>query len=116
MSGARLPKSVRVHGAREKPPTAEIDFTKPERAFIKANVGNLGGAKKFVLLIAFLAKGGVDVEIALADVEARWNRMTSLMGGKFNRFFSSSAREAGWVDVKKKGIYVLCQSWREALK
>lgn len=95
-----------------------LDFHLPERAFIRAYARNLSGPKKFVLLIAYLAKGKVNVDVQLRDVEKHWNRMTSpsLLDGKFNRFYSNAARERGWVDTKKAGIYVLRPTWMDVLQ
>jgi hypothetical protein len=111
--GAKAMKRAAVSLAREQ---RDLDFSKPQRAFVKMHAKYApSGAKKFVLLVAYLAKGKVDVEVSLTKIESEWNRMTLLMGGKFNRFFTSSARESGWVDTRKKGVYVLCPSWHEAV-
>lgn len=95
-----------------------LDFHLPERAFVRAYARHLSGPKKFVLLLAYLAKGKISVDVRLRDVEKHWNRMTSpsLLAGKFNRFYSNTARERGWVDTKKAGIYVLRPTWAEVLK
>ena len=98
------------------PTSAKLDFGKSERAFIKAYAKGLSGTRKFVLLIAYTAKGQVGKEVELNDVSKRWNKMTALLGGKFNRFFSNTAKDDGWVDTRKKGIYVLTSSWKEALE
>ena len=74
----------------------------------------LGGAKKFALLLAYLAKGEVTKEIQLKDIEAAWSRMTALLGG-FNRKYSSDAKEQGLVNTKKHGVYVLRPRWRDII-
>jgi hypothetical protein len=85
---------------------------------VKAHVHGLSGPKKFVLLVAHLAKGKVGTEVEAKEVEKRWNKMTSksLMDGKFNTFYSTTAKENGWVNTKKKGVYVLRPSWTQILK
>jgi len=98
------------------PTSAKVDFGKSERAFIKAYAKGLSGTRKFVLLVAYTAKGQVGKEVELNDVSKRWNRMTALLGGKFNRFFSNTAKDDGWVDTLKKGTYVLTSSWKDALE
>jgi hypothetical protein len=95
---------------------SKLDFTKPERAFFKSYAKGLTGREKFVLLVAYLAKGKVGDEVRLGDVEKHWNKMTSHMDGEFNRKYSSTAKDGGWVDTRKKGIYVLTDSWEEVLK
>ncbi len=98
------------------PTSAKLDFGKSERAFIKAYAKGLSGTRKFVLLVAYTAKGQVGKEVELNDVSKRWNKMTALLGGKFNRFFSNTAKDDGWVDTRKKGTYVLTSSWKDALE
>jgi hypothetical protein len=94
---------------------AKFDFDANERAFMKSHAKGLSGPKRFTLLVAFLAKGKPDLEVELKDVENRWNKMTRLMGGKFNRFYSNSAKDNGWVNTKKQGVYVLTSRWQNAL-
>jgi len=93
----------------------KLDFTKPERAFVKTHAKGLSGQGKFVLVLAYVAKGTVGKEIQLADVVGRWNKMTSLLG-IFNLSYTNRAKENGWVDTKKKGLYVLTSTWKEALE
>lgn len=83
---------------------------------MKAYAKGLSGTRKFALLVAYAAKGQVGKEVELNDVHKRWNKMTGLLGGKFNGFFSNTAKDDGWVDTRKKGIYVLTSSWKEALE
>jgi hypothetical protein len=117
-------RGVRAAGARPKKEAkrqrvaraSKLDFTKPERAFFKSYAKGLTGREKFVLLVAYLAKGQVGEEVPLGDVEKHWNRMTSHLDGEFNRKYSSTAKDGGWVDTRKKGIYVLTGSWEEVLK
>ena len=95
--------------------TTPLDFSVNERAFVKAHGRGLSGQKKFVLLVAYLAHGQVGKEVQLGDVQKQWNKMTRLLGGRFNRFYSNTAKDNGWVDTRKKGVYVLTQSWKQAL-
>ena len=99
-------------------PVPQLDFTKPERAFIKTYARRLNGQKKFVLLLAYLAKGALKKEVQLKKLEKHWNRMkaSNLLGLKFNTFYSNTAKDDGWVDTPKKGVYVLCKSWKEVLE
>src|SRR5258708_596680 len=97
------------------PGAPHLDFEKPVRAFIKTHANNLSGTKKFVLLVARLAKGDLKNEVPLQEVQKQWKRMTgkSLFGMDFNGFYSTEAREKDWVDSKKKGLYNLRPSWKE---
>ncbi len=91
-----------------------VDFSTPLRAFIKRYSGGMSGAKKFTLVLAYLAKGDLEKEILLTDIEKHWNRMTSktLLGMKFNRFYTAQAKENDWVDVAKQGSYHLRPNWK----
>jgi hypothetical protein len=81
---------------------------------MKAHGRTLSGQKKFVLLVAYIVKGKVGAEVELGDVQKRWSGMTSLLG-KFNLNFTNRAKQNGWVNRKKKGIYVLSPSWKGVL-
>jgi hypothetical protein len=68
--------------------------------------------------LAYVSKGKVGTEVPLNVIEQHWNKMTSssLLDGRFNRFYSNSAKENGWVNSAKKGFYVLRPSWADILK
>lgn len=122
IQGQPLHKTARTlaHAPRQKsaPAPRHLDFEAHERAFVKAHARALSGPKKFVLLVAYLAKGKVGTEVDLKDVERRWNKMTapSLLDGKFNGFYTSAAKEQGWVSTKKQGVYFLRPQWRDILE
>lgn len=113
------PQRTPVKAAKQakKPGLPKLDFDLAERAFVKRCVRGLSGPKKFVLLLAYIAKGDVGKEVVLRDVEKCWNRMTAstMLDGKFNRFYSNVARENGWVATKKAGVYFLRPTWTEVL-
>jgi hypothetical protein len=92
----------------------EIDFTRPIRPYMKTFV-DLSGSRKFVLLLAWLAKGDPEKQIPLADVQSQWDNMSGMLKIKFNRKFSSEAREADWVDTRKSGLYNLRPNWTKVL-
>jgi hypothetical protein len=96
----------------------QLDFDSHIRAFAKKHARGFGGPQKFVLLLAYICKGRVGETVALNEIEQQWNRMTSpsLLGGKFNRFYTNSAKEHGWVNSPKKGLYVLRPTWTEIFK
>jgi hypothetical protein len=120
--------AVRVAGKRTnlapkerttpKAAPAKLNFALNPRAFIKAHAQGLNGPKKFVLLLAYLAKGVVGTEIELKNVHKQWDKMTAstLLGSRFNRFYSNTAKDNGWVDAPRQGIYVLSPSWKEAVE
>lgn len=94
----------------------QLDFDRPLRPFMKSYSKGLSGPKKFVLLLSCLAKGDPKKEVSLGEIEGQWNRMTSLLGMKFNRFFPARAKDNDWVESKKKGLYNLRPVWRDILK
>lgn len=93
-----------------------VDFGLNQRAFLKRYAKKLsGGPKKFVAVLACLAKGDTSKDVPLSEIEQLWNKSSSknLLGMKFNRFFSTTARENGWADSEKRGFYRLESSWKD---
>jgi len=84
------------------------------RAFVKKHSRSLNGAKKFTLLLAYLTKGDGNKTVPLSEIESHWNKMTSkgLLGMKFNRLYTSQARENDWARTEKTGAYRLRPSWK----
>ncbi len=94
---------------------AELDFSLPIRPFIKRYAKGASGPRKFAILVARLAEGDVKAEIAFKDIEKQWNKMTQLMDGRFNSAHASRAKDNGWVDSPKLGVYKLLSGWGGAL-
>jgi len=119
IQGQSRRKSARTpaHAPRQKsaPAPRNLDFDVHERAFIKAHARQLSGPKKFVLLLAYMTKGQSGKEVNITDIKKHWGRMTSksLLDGRFNHFYPNRAKEQGWVNTKKKGVYFLRPQWRD---
>jgi hypothetical protein len=94
--------------------SSALDFTTPMRAFVKKHTKGMNGSKKFTLLIAHLTKGDLSKTVPLSQIESRWNKMKGkgLLGMKFNRLYTSQARERDWVSTAKTGAYHLRPSWK----
>ncbi len=93
-----------------------VDFGLNQRAFLKRYAKELsGGPKKFVAVLACLAKGDTSKDVPLNEIVQLWNNSSSksLLGMKFNHFFPTSAKENGWVDSRKRGFYRLEPSWKD---
>ncbi len=94
----------------------QLDFSVNIRAFMKRYATGRSGPKKFVMLLAYLAKGDTSKEIGLNELKASWNRMSAKnFLGKFNGFYSNEAKTRGWVDSNKHGAYHLSEEWKSAL-
>ncbi len=93
---------------------AALDFTMSLRPFVKKYSDAMNGAKKFTLLLAYLTKGDVTKTVALSEIETQWNKMTGkeLLGMRFNRLYSSQARDNDWASTEKAGAYRLRPSWK----
>jgi hypothetical protein len=90
----------------------KLDFSMPIRPFIKMHSSGMSGAQKFTLLVAYLTKGDLKKSVSLAEVEREWNRMTNLLGGKFNGAHSGRARDNNLVETAEKaGLYRLRPDW-----
>lgn len=96
--------------------TSELSFSTNALAFMKKNVRGLSGPQKFTLLLARLVEGRVSKEVSFAELEKQWNKMTVILGGKFNAAYANRAKANGWVDAPKHGTYALSKTWKSALK
>jgi hypothetical protein len=117
LGGVTPPKSKKEPAPNRRvmqSPPIKVDFDANERNFMKDHAKGLGGGKKFVLVLAYLAKGDANREVRLKDIETTWSRMTAMLGD-FNRKYSSDAKELDLVNTKKQGIYVLRPRWKEIL-
>lgn len=94
------------------------NFELNERAFVKHYCKNLNGAGKFVLILAYLARGDELKDIPLTDIKNLWNKMTAdaLLGMTFNRKYPTDAKERGWVNSKKQGHYSLSKTWADIFR
>jgi hypothetical protein len=94
-----------------------LDWTLPARAFVKRYVSTrMGGAQRFALLLAWITKGDTKDEMSIKDLRSQWAKMKALMGGEYNGAYATRAKENGWVDSQKHGVYKLRKGWQEALK
>jgi hypothetical protein len=91
------------------------DFSLPVRAFIKRYAKSLGGPQKFTVLLARLTGGKAGTTVSVREIEKAWNRMTELMGGRYNSAYTTRAKDNGWVDTPKIGSYALLPGWEKAL-
>lgn len=108
-------RSKSVEGRAPAPSAADVDFSQPLRPNMKRLGKGLSGSKRFTLLLALLLRGKLGEEKSRKDVEKAWNRMTLLMGGKFNPAHTTRAKDAGWVDTPRPGYYVLLANWTKSL-
>lgn len=95
--------------------SSNVDFSLPLRPFMKRHAMGASGARKFAILVARMAKGDLKADVRFAEIEKQWNKMTQLMGGKFNGAHATRAKDQGWVDSPKHGMYRLIDGWRGAL-
>lgn len=93
----------------------ELDFSLNIRAFANKFAKDKSGPKKFVLLLAYLARGETRKNVELATIREKWNSMSSkrLLDGEFNYFYSNEAKTQGWVDSNNRGTYCLTDNWKE---
>lgn len=103
------PKPKIKRGSHQEP-----DFSLNIRAFVKRYAAGKSGPKRFVLLLAFLAKSEVGVDVELEKVRNEWSKMSAKnLLGKFNRFYPNEAKTQGWADSKAHGTYCLTNAWKE---
>lgn len=113
-TGSQGTKKVRVQSPKARmPDVPEIDFVLPVRPFVKKHSGSMSGPKRLTLLIARIADGKTDARVDRSQIVRLWNKMTALMGGRFNPAYDTRARDNGWISSPEPGCYVLRPTWRE---
>src|SRR4029077_1079141 len=91
-----------------------LDFNLPVRPFMKKYGSEMSGPKRFTLLLAHCARGAEGVPSNLEELARLWNSMKG-MGGTFNSAYPTRAKDNGWVDSTKTGVYVRLPGWTEIL-
>lgn len=90
----------------------KLNFKLNSRAFFKKYGKGLSGPKRFVLVVAYLAKGNKQSDITSDEVKNCWNKHQKLLGGKLTTgVYGTRAKEDGWLDAAKNGSYHLTDSW-----
>src|SRR6266508_3503139 len=69
----------------------------------------------FTLLLGGLTKGDTSASVDIDRVKKEWNKMTAPMGGRFNPAYVTRAKDKGWVEPVKQGVYKLRSTWCEAI-
>lgn len=110
-------KNARVKEERSAPQkhAGALSFSLNIRAFMKKYAKGLSGPQKLALLLARIVKGKSGQAITSEQLTTEWNRMKSVMGGRFNAAYITRAKEHGWIDSAERGSYVLSDTWKEAL-
>ncbi len=113
--GGKVKRAEESAKTPAKTKNQKLDFLINIRAFVKRFVADKSGPKKFVLLLAYLAKSEIGKNVALGDIRKEWNRMSGKnLLGKFNRFYPNEAKTQGWIDSKEYGTYCLADSWQKS--
>jgi hypothetical protein len=108
-------KSLSLNKKSDGGDSPEINFSLNIRAFVKRYATNKSGPRKFILLLAYMAKGEVGKSVELNVIRMQWNKMSakSLLG-EFNRFYPNEAKTRGWADSERYGSYCLTDEWEKA--
>jgi len=101
-------------GALRPPSDKALSYTLNVRAFMKRYGATAGGAAKFTLLVARLTNGKVGLGVPVKEIESHWKKMTAVMG-PYNPAHSTRAKEHGWLNTPKYGVYSLSDHWIGAL-
>ena len=105
-------KVARVASKKVITQIGKLDFKLNSRAFFKKYGKSLSGPKRFVLVVAYLAKGNKQSNITSDGVKNCWNKHQKLLGGKLTTgVYGTRAKEDGWLDAAKNGSYHLTDSW-----
>jgi hypothetical protein len=91
-----------------------VDFDLPIRPFMKRFGTNLSGPKRFVLLLAHMAHGAIGTPVQISELQRLWKTMVGIIGD-FNTAYPTRAKDSGWVDSPRPGVYTLLSGWTEIL-
>ena len=105
------PKLKKLAPGKATQVAATVSMSSPIRPFVRKHARDMGGAQKFTLLLAHIAKGDTKKEVALATIQKQWNKMKGTLGD-WNRAHSTRAKDQEWVDSPKNGMYVLLSGWK----
>jgi hypothetical protein len=92
-----------------------VDFGLPLRPFMRRYGADKSGPKRFVLLLAHMVQGKSATAVEVSELQKQWSTMEGLIGGPFNSAYPTRAKDQGWVDATKPGIYVLLPDWTRIL-
>jgi len=115
-TSSKLMRMRKSNQETKKAPTAQFDFGLNARAFVKKYGKHLSGPKIFVLILTYAAKGKINKQVSLLDIEKLWGKMEGLIGMKFNGAYPIRAKDNGWIESTKRGFYTLADSWKGAFK
>jgi hypothetical protein len=108
--GAKAGKKMRAAAQ----PITTLSFSLNPRAFVNKYAKDMNGSRKFTLLLARLVQGKPGKEISGEQIVSAWKRMKGVLGA-YNTAHATRAKEQGWIDSPKKGVYALSSSWREVI-
>ena len=107
------PSKSKARALKSEAHAEAISFDMNLLAFMKKFASKLSGPKKFTLLLAWLTKGNLSAQIPYQDIDAKWNKMKTILGSS-NPAHGNRAKAWGWVD-SEKGRWKLTSTWKEAL-
>ena len=112
-----MPRELPEITAKAPQKESEIDLGLPLRPFMKryARGASFFGSRKFALLVARIAGGDLSAEVPISDVQKQWGKMKGILGA-FNAAFTTRAKDDGWVDSPKFGIYSLLPGWNKVTR
>ena len=87
-----------------------INLASPVRPFVKKHSKGLGGAQKFTLVLAHIAKGDTKKEVGVAEIQKQWGKMKGILG-EWNTAYATRAKDQEWVDAPKYGTYTILPGW-----
>ena len=93
-----------------------LDFETGPRPFMKKYATGMSGPERLILLVAYFAQGKIQSSVPRVNVVDQWAKMTSVMGGKYNGAYDTRARDTGWLQSPKPGLFELRHGWEKILK
>jgi len=97
------------------PKSQDIEVTLGIRPFLKRHVtAKTSGPKKFVILLAWMAKASTSKEVKLDDLAQQWAAVKGPIRGTYQRVYATRAKDAIWADTPRPGVFKLLPNWKAA--
>jgi hypothetical protein len=96
------------------PEPSASDLKLPARAFFNRFATKTTAAGKFALVVAQITQGSTGKDVDAGEIERVWNQNHGVLGGPYQSMYGTRAKEKGWVNSTKRGVFFLMDGWQKA--
>jgi hypothetical protein len=90
-----------------------LDYNLDAASFAEKYAYKLNGPRRFLLMLAYFAKGRANTPVPVLSVRDEWRKLSGKNQlGSFNGLYSNKAKKLGGADSLKRGVYILTDNWQ----